>query len=1193
MEKSDILIKEKAIPLILFDNNSKLFKLSEEGSNFLKSIDNPFCTISIGGMYRTGKSYLINKVLLNKTNKENGFKVGDTVNPCTKGLWIWSDKIKLPCKNNEYLSVYIIDTEGFGAYNQDQNYDYKLFLLALFCSSLFLYNSIGSIDETSIQNLSFVINLAKLFDKTKISCGNKEANSLIDEFPSFIWIIRDFSLKLENDCGNSISANEYLELVLQKTSNTSNKVNDNLKNLIRTTIKNYFKTRECITLVRPITDENKLQSLSDVDDSELRPEFLNQLVSLRKKILDLVKPKTISDRILNGNVFCDILSKIINSVNKGNLPQVNNLYSDICNNESIKAYNKSLDLYETNMSNYFLYNKHNEKIIVNTKNTFNYIHNKNYCISIKEFILCMDFAILNKNNSIYNNFLNVLKLLEDNDNEIDYKRNYILLMSVKYSNDNITNSYIKLLEELNFKKEYYITNYFYKEVKIKINKILHDAYSDLEYKVYNNRIKIKEDNLDTVYKEMDKTHNNLIKLFPDIDFITEYFNDFKSNILSLILNYIIKTFEEELCLNKSKYLVEISNISDKKNELESKLNDIIFKNEEEIDNLKQSIIELNNQIFEKTKEINNLKKQIEQKEIDFEKKVIELKDKNNNNTSNLNTKIKELKEIALKAERNNISSTIEHQKEQALLNQKIEYLNSKTEELKLTIDKFKKNDNYLSLQKHQQALKDINNKNETYVNELNNKILSLNNIILEYELLNNKCKDEIAEYNESINSLKNIISEHEKEILDLKLFNKNIIDEEKKNNNKIINEIKEDNNTLNKNIITKYKNEIEIFEKQIELLKEENNKLLNSFNISKQEVDFLKSNLNESEIKYCDLKYNNKVLTKKLQQELDIFNNKEELLKNKLKEIENKYNEEKSCLVTEYENSINNLKIKYDQLNELLNKEIKISELEKTDVYKELNELKLKLEILTNENNNLKNKKKQLDENIENLNEDNLKSIAKLEKDYELKLERLKDTSFKEISDINYNSEDKLKKLKAMFELDKARLEEKIRLEKNLSEKKIKNLTEVYESKITDTELEYKNLVQTLQHELDLVKKEFDDYIFKAEKEVDLLKQSKETLEELWEASKQALVKNQKEFKSSYENQADIFSKERIDMMKKIENFSNNFYNIDKEYMLLKIKKEQLDKEIIESNNNYKKIENELNILKKESSVTIQKLSNK
>ncbi len=47
--------------------------------------------ISVAGAYRTGKSYLLNRMLLNRSG---GFGVGPTVNPCTKGIWIWGTPIK-------------------------------------------------------------------------------------------------------------------------------------------------------------------------------------------------------------------------------------------------------------------------------------------------------------------------------------------------------------------------------------------------------------------------------------------------------------------------------------------------------------------------------------------------------------------------------------------------------------------------------------------------------------------------------------------------------------------------------------------------------------------------------------------------------------------------------------------------------------------------------------------------------------------------------------------------------------------------------------------------------------------------------------------------------------------------------------------------------------------------------------------
>jgi hypothetical protein len=55
----------------------------------------------------------------------------------------------------------VVDTEGLGAYDEDENHDAKIFLLALLLSSLLIYNSVGTIDENALNSLSLVINLAK------------------------------------------------------------------------------------------------------------------------------------------------------------------------------------------------------------------------------------------------------------------------------------------------------------------------------------------------------------------------------------------------------------------------------------------------------------------------------------------------------------------------------------------------------------------------------------------------------------------------------------------------------------------------------------------------------------------------------------------------------------------------------------------------------------------------------------------------------------------------------------------------------------------------------------------------------------------------------------------------------------------------------------------------------------------------
>ena len=124
----------------------------------MKAVDGPIAVVSVAGLYRTGKSYLLNRVLLNRSN---GFGVGPTINPCTKGLWCWGTPLKGYSADGEAVSIIVIDTEGIGALDEDSTHDTKIFTLAILASSCFIYNSVGSIDENAIQNLSLIVNLTK------------------------------------------------------------------------------------------------------------------------------------------------------------------------------------------------------------------------------------------------------------------------------------------------------------------------------------------------------------------------------------------------------------------------------------------------------------------------------------------------------------------------------------------------------------------------------------------------------------------------------------------------------------------------------------------------------------------------------------------------------------------------------------------------------------------------------------------------------------------------------------------------------------------------------------------------------------------------------------------------------------------------------------------------------------------------
>jgi hypothetical protein len=93
--------------------------------------------------------------------------------------------------------------------------------LALLLSSFFIYNSVGTIDESALNNLSLIINLSKeLQIKSELleDCDPEEIQKL---FPSFLWIVRDFSLRLIDTQDNVITPRQYLENALMQQKGSS------------------------------------------------------------------------------------------------------------------------------------------------------------------------------------------------------------------------------------------------------------------------------------------------------------------------------------------------------------------------------------------------------------------------------------------------------------------------------------------------------------------------------------------------------------------------------------------------------------------------------------------------------------------------------------------------------------------------------------------------------------------------------------------------------------------------------------------------------------------------------------------------------------------------------------------------------------------------------------------------------------
>lgn len=98
--------------------------------------------------------FWISKLIL---HRNWGFEVGSTTQACTKGIWMWDKLIPI----NDSTDGVLLDTEGLGSTERSTNTDTKIFSLCILLSSLFVFNSIGPINEQAIEDLSLVCNLTE------------------------------------------------------------------------------------------------------------------------------------------------------------------------------------------------------------------------------------------------------------------------------------------------------------------------------------------------------------------------------------------------------------------------------------------------------------------------------------------------------------------------------------------------------------------------------------------------------------------------------------------------------------------------------------------------------------------------------------------------------------------------------------------------------------------------------------------------------------------------------------------------------------------------------------------------------------------------------------------------------------------------------------------------------------------------
>ncbi|XP_042560236.1 guanylate-binding protein 1-like, partial [Clupea harengus] len=331
------------VPVCLIENTEGGLRTMKSALDILRGIQQPVVVVAVVGLYRTGKSYLMNQL----AGQQSGFALGSTIESKTKGIWMWC----VPHPSETGHTLLLLDTEGLGDVDKgNSKNDSWIFCLAVLLSSTLVYNSRGTIDNQALEKLHYV---AELTDHIQIKSpgardedGDEEDSMFVRLFPDFIWAVRDFTLERKID-GRDVSEDEYLDFALQLKKGQSTKILT--YNQPRQCIRNYFPARKCFTFPFPTLTCN-MAHLDSMDEADLCPDFLSVAKRFCSYVFSESRVKTVQGgHKVNGSGFSNLVKIYVDTINSGSIPCLENAVVALAEIENQSAVNAGLQLYEQGM----------------------------------------------------------------------------------------------------------------------------------------------------------------------------------------------------------------------------------------------------------------------------------------------------------------------------------------------------------------------------------------------------------------------------------------------------------------------------------------------------------------------------------------------------------------------------------------------------------------------------------------------------------------------------------------------------------------------------------------------------------------------------------------------------------------------------------------------------------------------------
>ena len=201
-------------------------------------------------------------------------------------------------------------------------------------------------------------------------------------------------------------------------------------------------------MVRPTEDEQDLQNLQYLPDKKFRKEFLEQSKIFRNKVLKKTKPKRLNGKVLTGSMLVEFVQSILDSINTGAIPVIEDSWKYIMKNECIKSTKELINRFLYEINRYKDENKNKKDFLKNIKKYTKNIGDK----YIKDFL----------NNNLIDDEDSKKEFSEKLQNKINqelikFNKEIDKITEQKFENDlNLeANKFIETLKDKDYSNNYY------------------------------------------------------------------------------------------------------------------------------------------------------------------------------------------------------------------------------------------------------------------------------------------------------------------------------------------------------------------------------------------------------------------------------------------------------------------------------------------------------------------------------------------------------------------------------------------------------------------------------------------------------------------------------------------------------------------------------------------------------------------